>query len=295
MARKIPFFYMHMFSGRMLFAEVIMLSRIAFLIVSVALSCAIAGAQLISNAPGAQPEGTQKPVQQFRAEDGGTSEMLESIVIPPKAGAPFTLTLQTEWVKTLSDGGTITMVNERRIARDSKGRLYQERWVLVPKNGKAESQMTTIQIGDPNAHTLYNCFMLQKSRSCTLINYTPSTSAVYTFAAQSSGALPNEMGSIIHDNLGKQLLSGMETVGSRETTIYNPGVFGNDRKMTVEREFWYSPQLGINLLSKRSDPRFGTQIFTVTNLILSEPDVHLFDLPEGFTALDRRQTAAPEN
>jgi hypothetical protein len=265
------------------------------IILVAALGCSGINAQLVTTAPGAQEQGAQKPVQQFHAEDGGTSEMLESIVIPPKAGAPFTLTLQTEWVKTLSDGGTITMVNERRIARDLKGRVYQERWLLVPKNGKAVSQMTTIQIGDPTAHTLYNCFMLQKSRPCTLISYTPSTSAVYTFAAQSSGELPNEMGSIIHDNLGKQLLSGIETVGSKDTTIYNPGVFGNDRKMTIEREFWYSPQLGINLLSKRADPRFGTQLFTVTNLILSEPDAHLFDLPEGFTVLDRRQTAAPEN
>jgi hypothetical protein len=78
----------------------------------------------------------QKPTQQFYAEDGGTREVLESIVIPPKAEAPFTLTLQTEWVKTLYDGGTITSVNQRKIARDAKGRIYQERWYLVPRTGK---------------------------------------------------------------------------------------------------------------------------------------------------------------
>ena len=78
-------------------------------------------------APGAQPQGPQQPVQQFYAEDGGTSEYLESIVIPPKAHAPFTLILDTEWVKSLSDGGTMTMVNKRKIARDAEGRIYQER------------------------------------------------------------------------------------------------------------------------------------------------------------------------
>jgi hypothetical protein len=70
-------------------------------------------------------------------------------------------------------------------------------------------------------------------------------------------------------------------------------VFGNDRKVTVSREFWYSPQLGLNLLSKRSDPRFGTQNFTVTNLILSEPDPHLYELPEGYTVVDVRETVQP--
>jgi hypothetical protein len=42
-------------------------------------------------APVAQPQGPQKPVQQFYVEDGGTREVLESIVIPPKAQAPFSL------------------------------------------------------------------------------------------------------------------------------------------------------------------------------------------------------------
>ncbi|HEY2117551.1 MAG TPA: hypothetical protein VGH37_00065 [Candidatus Acidoferrum sp.] len=268
----------------------------ASLTLAVLFSCPAARAQLVSTAPGAQPQGEQKPVQQYYAQDGGTREVLESIVIPPKANAPFSLLLQTEWVKSLSDGGTMTMVNERHIARDSKGRIYQERWYLVPKVGKYESKMNVIQISDPNTHTLYNCLMLEQPHQCVLSTYTPSVNAVYNFnTPSSSGTLPDEEGSTIHDNLGKQLLNGVETMGSRDSIIYNPGVYGNDRKMTIEKEFWYSPLLGINLLSKRSDPRFGTQTFTVTNLILSEPDPNLFDLPAGFTVVDHRQTAAPEN
>src|ERR1700675_3307398 len=74
-----------------------------------------------------------------------------------------------------------------------------------------------------------------------------------------------------------------------------PMFFGNDRKVTIEREFWYSPKLGINLIAKRSDPRIGTQTFTATNLILSEPDPKLFELPDGFKVIDRRQSLPPEN
>src|SRR3984893_19571683 len=138
-------------------------------------------------APGAQPQGSQKPVQQYYAEDGGTREVLESIVIPPKAKAAFSLVLQTEWVKTLYDGGTITSVHQRRIARDGAGRIYQERWLLVPKNGREESQMTTIQISDPNNHTLYNCFMDQRNQ-CVLSTYSPSTNAIYEFQGPPTGA-----------------------------------------------------------------------------------------------------------
>ena len=242
----------------------------------------------------ATAQGAQQKQQQFYVQDGGTRETLESIVITPKAGAPFTLTLQTEAVRTLYDGGTVTMVNQRKIARDATGKIYQERWFLVPKNGKIESKMTTIQISDPNAHTHYNCFMLEAKHVCELTTFAPSTTAVYKMEGPPPGPLPNDAGTVIHEDLGKQLVSGVETTGTRDATIYNPGVFGNDRKVTVEREFWYSPQLGINLLSKRSDPRFGTQTFTVTNLILSEPDAKLFDLPEGFKVVDVRQDAPAE-
>ena len=247
-------------------------------------------------APSAQPVGPQKPVQQYYAEDGGAhGGVLESIVIPPKVNAPFTLLLQTEWVRILPDGGTITTVNQRRIARDTEGRIYQERWFLVPKNGKEESQMTTIQIADSNSHTLYNCFMLDPKKQCVLTIFTPSPNAIFKFQGPPTGPLPGGVGEAIHEDLGTQLVAGVETAGTRDTTIYNAGLFGNDRKMTIEREFWYSPKLGFNLLSKRSDPRIGAQTFTATDLILSEPDPKLFDLPEGFKIVDRRQTAPPQN
>lgn len=237
------------------------------------------------------PQTAQAPPTQVHVQDGGVSERLESIVIPPKAHAPFSGTLQTEWVRNLSDGGTITLVNERRIVRDGNGRIYQERWLLVPKNGKEQSIMTTIQISDPDNHTFYNCFTA--SHICNLSEYGGMTSMVFNVEGPPTGPLPDDVGFAIHESLGNQLVSGVDAVGTRESTVYNPGVFGNDRKLTVFREFWYSPQLGINLLSKRSDPRFGTQIFTITNLILSEPDKHLFDLPEGFTVTDRRPPTPP--
>jgi hypothetical protein len=242
-------------------------------------------------AQGQTPQAPQAPPRQVYVQDGGVSERLESIVVPPKAHAPFSSTLQTEWVRALSDGGSITLVNERRIARDGNGRIYQERWLLVPKNGKQQSVMTTVQISDPNNHTHYNCFT--HNHVCELSDYGGTTSMVFKVEGPPTGPLPDDAGFAMHEDLGKQLVSGVDAVGTRESTIYNPGVFGNDRKLTVAREFWYSPQLAINLISKRSDPRFGTQTFTVTNLILSEPDQHLFDVPEGFAVTDLREPGQP--
>jgi hypothetical protein len=58
--------------------------------------------------------------------------------------------------------------------------------------------------------------------------------------------------------------------------------------MTVDREYWFSPQLGINLLSRLTDPRFGTQTFMVTEISPSEPDPQLFQLPAGYKVVDMR-------
>jgi hypothetical protein len=248
--------------------------------------------------PGARPLGQKTTTQDhLYAEDGGAhGTTLESIVVPPKPKAPFTLILETTWVRPLADGGGITTTNKRKIARDADGRIYMERWWLAPPREPERSQMTTIQISDPVAHTHINCFMLDPKKPCEMSTFEPSPETVYDFfGPKSSGRTVGEMGDTEWVDLGKQLNSGVETIGKHVTSHYNPGVFGNDRMMTIEREFWYSPTLGFNVLSKRSDPRFGTQTFTVTNLILSDPGPQLFEIPEGFTLQDKRKPTPPEN
>lgn len=81
--------------------------------------------------------------------------------------------------------------------------------------------------------------------------------------------------------------NGVDTTGFRETTTINPGVMGNDQPMISTREFWYSAQLGINLISKVDTPQSGKQVFTVKDLTTSEPDPTIFELPEGYKIVDR--------
>jgi len=74
------------------------------------------------------------------------------------------------------------------------------------------------------------------------------------------------------------------------------GAIGNDSPILSRREFWYSRQLGLNLLSIREDPRFGTQKLELSDVVLGEPDAKLFTTPEGSEILDLRapkQVAAP--
>jgi hypothetical protein len=226
---------------------------------------------------------SQPPI--VRVPDGGANGRMESIFIPPKAGAPFSLTLATEWTRPLGNGGTFTLTNERRIVRDGKGRIYQERWILVPKGGKIKSRMDVFQITDPEQHTWYNC--ITATKVCDLYSYRLTTQDKFQPAIGASGPLPDGNGFRQHEDLGLSSTQGMDTHGYRETMTVNAGVMGNDKPMVAIREFWYSTLLGINLISTVDDPQSGKQLFTVKDLSTSEPETSFFEVPAEYKIVDR--------
>jgi len=226
-----------------------------------------------------------------QTRDGGASEILQSIYIPPLVHAPFTAVVHTSWAKPLPGGGTLTVVNQRRIARDSNGRYFEERWTLTPVGQETGSRQTMIQIADPNAHTLWNCYTYQEPRHCELEDFSGDPVKSYKPPAATSGPLPNFAGVSTHQNLGGRVIQDQQTIGTRDTISYNTGVMGNDQPFSVIRETWYAPSIGINLISIVTDPRIGIQTFTVTNVQLGEPELTLFDLPTGYPKYDARKPA----
>jgi hypothetical protein len=240
-----------------------------------------AGFCLLSFAPAqAQRDGG------FTPTDGGG--VLESIYVPNFPNAPFTLTLHTEWVQPLPNGGTFTETNNRPIVRDSAGRIYQERWLLTPKGSNIPSQMTTIQIDDPIAQKFYNCFVRQKVCELSLSvmglqHYDP--------ARYQSGPLKNGKGVFLHEDLGSTSIAGMPAHTYRDTTTLEAGVLGNDAPMATVREFSYSSTLGFNLASTLDAAQVGHQVFTVTDLNTTEPDAAYFQPPEGYRVVDHRKAA----
>lgn len=183
----------------------------------------------------------------------------------------------------------MTAVNERRIARDAKGRVYEERWYLVPKGGKAKSRMNWIQIADPKQLTLYNCSIEKEICDLLLFDPTHALSALSAHHKTPSGSQTLSDRSVTWEDLGKRNIAGIDTVGTRETTTMFSGTMGNDQPLVYLNESWHSDALGINLLSIRSSPFFGKQTFTITELAAGEPDQQLFELPAGFKVNDQRK------
>jgi hypothetical protein len=59
-------------------------------------------------------------------------------------------------------------------------------------------------------------------------------------------------------------------------------VIGNTNPQPIVKEFWYSPRLGINLVTKRFEPQAGAESFVVSGVSLDEPDPKIFEPPADY-------------
>lgn len=231
------------------------------------------------------PSFAQAPQSPQHAPDGGTRETFDSIFIPSMPNAPFTATVKTEWIRHLQDGSEVILKNHRSVVRDGAGRIYQERALFVPDDGRQESTVRQIEISDPAAHEIYICRVAE--RLCRLL---PFSAPVLAGSPMLGAAMEKPGGAASVEGLGTQMISGLETVGSRETTLVQSGTVGNEAPLLGKREFWYSPQLGINLITRRQNPQFASeQNFEVTDITLGEPDARVFGVPSGYKVIDLRR------
>src|ERR1019366_9465312 len=95
---------------------------------------------------------------------------------------------------------------------------------------------------------------------------------------------------ISNEQLGTQTMEGVLGDGVRTTTTWPVGFFGNDRPVSSIRETWSSRELGMAVLSKSSDPRYGETTTKVTNIQRAEPDPSLFQPPAGYEIVDPQVT-----
>jgi hypothetical protein len=213
--------------------------------------------------------------------------MITSIAVPPLPNAPFSATVETEWTKYFADGSTQILRNHRLVARDGLGRVFQERRTFVPDGSRGEPQVTRWELAELETHTVSYCD--PRVWLCELRFYNPPAA----IASMPAGPSANGSASLVRDGLGARTLEGLDLIGSRETQTVAAGAIGTNRPLVVVKEFWYSPRLGINVLTERNDPRSGKEVFTVRDIQLSEPASSMFRLPSSFRIVDLRVAPPP--
>lgn len=109
-----------------------------------------------------------------------------------------------------------------------------------------------------------------------------------------AAGMPGDAGMVMHwkagsrkdakkEELGKQVIEGVEAEGSRTTFTIPAGEVGNERAIEMVSERWYSPELQVVVMTKHSDPRFGETTYRLTNIDRSEQPKSLFEVPADFT------------
>ena len=94
------------------------------------------------------------------------------------------------------------------------------------------------------------------------------------------------------DSLGTQIIEGVNAAGTRHVSTIEAGAIGNDRPISITSETWYSDELKMAVMTKRSDPRTGEETFRLTNIQRGEPGAYLFQPPAGYQISPRPATAS---
>ncbi|WP_263384644.1 hypothetical protein [Granulicella arctica] len=221
------------------------------------------------------------------APDGAIRERIQNITILPTPNAPFTATVTAEWKKLLPDGTTSVLSNHRTVARDSSGRIFEERRAFIPNGDTQQSRITNLQYSDPARHEMYDCH--PERRLCVVFQYNAPTSVSLT----ATNPFPSDLGTTVTKDLGTRNTEGLDTIGSQQITTLRAGAFGNDTPQPIVKEFWYSPHLQINVAVQRFDPRSGQQNFKVGNINLTEPDPKLLTVPADYKLVPTSPYATP--
>lgn len=87
----------------------------------------------------------------------------------------------------------------------------------------------------------------------------------------------------VKEQLGKQMIEGVEAEGTRTTVTIPAGEIGNERPIEIVSERWYSPELQLVVMTRNSDPRTGETTYKLTNINRAEPAKSLFEVPSDYT------------
>lgn len=232
----------------------------------------------------------------------------------------YTAEFKTVNIQTLADGTTITTETKEIRARDSQNRNLFVTTRTPPvagietTNGSIDNPVDNIDI-NWNSH----------DKKATIIKLPPSDQR-YGCWASGSGHMTINFGSratttppgtvrqglIVggesqmvasvgiatiqeqqREALGTANIQGLEAKGERVTTVIPVDKVGNDRPVTTIHESWRAPGFPFALRDIYEDPRRGKRTRETVSLTIGEPDLSLFQPPEGYEIVTEEMHEVP--
>lgn len=240
----------------------------------------------------------------------------------PIKGAPFSATAVTEMEQPLADGNRIRQKSSSALARDSAGRTRRElvAGAIGPLVAPGEPR-SLISLHDPVSGT--SITLDPTARKAFRHRPPPAGGGPQLFelplppppapgeggpgarkvrveedivvmasppgagAAPVIDLLPHDVaGPPVRESLGTQMIEGVKAEGTRSTLTIPAGKVGNERPLVVTSERWFSPELGVVVKSRHSDPRLGTSTYQLTGIDRREPPAAQFEVPADYAVSD---------
>jgi hypothetical protein len=198
--------------------------------------------------------------------------------------APFSASFSTESTETLADGNQIKHTSTGTIARDSQGRTRRDMTLpalgATAVAGQAAPHVTFVN--DPVAGTRY---ILEADTKTARQMSTRPDKADFARKAHNGGGPGGEAADkeVVTTSLGTQTIGGVTAEGTRYTRTIPAGQIGNVKAIVIVTERWYSADLQMVVMTKRSDPRSGDTVFQMTSIARTEPAATLFQVPADYT------------
>jgi hypothetical protein len=210
-------------------------------------------------------------------------------------GAPFSANVTTQSTQTLADGNTIQHSTTGTFARDSQGRTRRDMTLpaIGPFAASGETPPHMVEINDAVAGVHY---ILDPSRKiahkmerrghgkhANITTSGPGADDQNPGVAIAVQPGPNNPKEVTTTSLGTQTVNGVEAQGTRYTRIIPAGQIGNSKPITIVTERWYSPDLQMVVMNKRTDPMNGDSVTQFADIQRGEPDPALFQVPSDYT------------
>lgn len=238
----------------------------------------------------------------------------------PVKDAPYSAEAITETTQVFADGNRIEQRTSATIARDSSGRVRRQQQAVIFGGLVANSQMPLVTIVDPaGVHLTLDperriAYRVKTPAFPFQGDFETAVPAALNGPGARGGRLrfsvgrqppepdgqqraearmagpgtapmpppPLDSPELRTEQLGAREIEGVRAEGKRTTMTIRAGAIGNHLPIAIVSERWYSPELQVVVLTRRSDPRFGETEYRLVNILRGEPPADLFEVPADY-------------
>jgi len=230
------------------------------------------------------------------ASSGGTSGSIDSQRIGRPVWVPYSADEVTVTTQILVDGTKVTHKRLVKEYQDSQGRKRHEFFGSGVESAAQEGSPVQVRIIDPVAGAIYNLNPRDRTAQKTVTGRpTPSPAPQATGASANLRPTPPGPPRPTVEDLGTQVIEGLEAKGQRITRIIPAGDVGNDQPIQITSEIWTSANPRLVLVNITNDPRYGETVMRLTNLVVEEPLADLFQVPADYAIVELQPVAKSES